>query len=157
MARRGTVERWEALSPDYRARLESHGYTLSDYLNGVSREAARGHFKTPEHPNRAHRNPSRYSEYAERKRTRITETRQSVSDRIIAEYRRMAGSGAIDKLDVATVRLYIENMKASTFERLRHMTMDDIQAAAQHRPYFDGINDDDVLIDGLWINPFWYH
>lgn len=56
---------WDQLSPAYRRRLERAGYTRSDYVANKPRTAARGHARTPEHPNRA--NPVKHKEYLERK------------------------------------------------------------------------------------------
>lgn len=56
---------WDQLSPAYRQRLERFGYTSRDYAANKPRTAARGHARTPEHPNRA--NPAKHKEYLERK------------------------------------------------------------------------------------------
>lgn len=43
---------WNALNPEYRARLARGGITRADYNRGVSLSAARGHASAPENPNR---------------------------------------------------------------------------------------------------------
>lgn len=63
MARKG----WNALSANYRSRLEKAGISQSDYEAGQSIKAARGHSKTPERPTQA--NPRQHAAYlSERKR-----------------------------------------------------------------------------------------
>lgn len=58
----------EGLSPAYRHRLEryaaKHGVSLSE-----ARTAARGHAKTPEHPDRAHKRAGVYRDYIQRRNT----------------------------------------------------------------------------------------
>jgi len=62
MARKG----WSQLSDDYRDRLERKGITREQYNSGESLERARGHEKTPEHPERAESNPEKYRDYLEK-------------------------------------------------------------------------------------------
>lgn len=42
---------WDALKASTRSRYEKNGITKSDYDAGISLKKARGHEKTPEHPN----------------------------------------------------------------------------------------------------------
>lgn len=49
MARKG----WNALSANYRSRLEKAGITQRDYEKGRSIQAARGHAATPERPSQS--------------------------------------------------------------------------------------------------------
>jgi hypothetical protein len=64
MARKG----WDALSPQYRKRLQKAGISKSDYEGGQSLSKARGHERTPEHPNK-NINKAKYPTYvAERQR-----------------------------------------------------------------------------------------
>lgn len=65
MARKG----WNALSANYRARLEKKGITKKDYEQGTSIVAARGHAHTPERPSQA--NPQKHQVYVQ-ERTRLT-------------------------------------------------------------------------------------
>lgn len=60
MARRRV---WASLSSDYRTRLLRKGITQEAYESGASLTAARGHANTPEHPEDAARNPSKYQKY----------------------------------------------------------------------------------------------
>ena len=58
---------WNALSANYRARLQKAGITQADYEAGQSIQKARGHLHTPERPILA--NPNKHQSYvAERKR-----------------------------------------------------------------------------------------
>lgn len=54
---------WNALSSDYRERLERRGITRGEYESGISLKGARGHEKTPERPERAERNPTEFQDY----------------------------------------------------------------------------------------------
>lgn len=73
MARKG----WNALSPGYQARLKKAGISRSDYEEGQSIKAARGHAVTPERPSQA--NPNTHTAYVtERNRliSRIVQKKQ---------------------------------------------------------------------------------
>lgn len=62
------LKRWSQLSAPYKARLKRQGVSPNTYNAGkADLRAARGHAKTPEHPGRAYRNPSRYPEYIAKK------------------------------------------------------------------------------------------
>lgn len=74
---------WAALSDAYRARLTRKGITKRKYERGVSLSEARGHAKTPEHPEDVVRNPERYREYVERA--------ASWQEKVIARKERMFG------------------------------------------------------------------
>lgn len=54
---------WAALSPAYRNRLQKAGITQAHYDAGASLTAARGHSQTPEHPERAEKQPTKYHRY----------------------------------------------------------------------------------------------
>ena len=54
---------WSSLSPAYQARLSRAGITQTSYESGVSLRKARGHSETPEHPEEAIRQPSKYQRY----------------------------------------------------------------------------------------------
>jgi hypothetical protein len=58
---------WASLSDAYRDRLFRSGITATDYANGASLKAARGHSVTPERPKQAFRNPDLYSGYLRRR------------------------------------------------------------------------------------------
>lgn len=70
---------WGDLSPDYRRRLQRAGVKP-----GESRQVARGHGKTPEHPERAEKNPERYKKYIEK--------HGSLIDQVIAHKRKLFGT-----------------------------------------------------------------
>lgn len=57
---------WSALSNAYRTRLARGGVTKKMYESGAPLGKARGHEKTPEHPEDVVRNPSRYPEYMQK-------------------------------------------------------------------------------------------
>jgi hypothetical protein len=78
---------WDEYTPDYRKRLERHGITKQNYRDpsaSAKRQTARSHAKTPEHPERAKRNPERYKEYLS---LRADETRQVIArkDRLFGD------------------------------------------------------------------------
>lgn len=54
---------WNALSSNYRGRLERGGITREQYESGIKLEGARGHEATPERPERAESNPQKYKDY----------------------------------------------------------------------------------------------
>jgi hypothetical protein len=68
---------WSALSSDYRTRLTRSGITQAQYEGGASLKAARGHRETPEHPEEAIRQPSKYQKY----RNKMKGLQQQVQDR----------------------------------------------------------------------------
>lgn len=70
---------WGELSPAYRKRLERAGVKP-----GQSRAAARGHGKTPEHPERAEKHPERYPDYVQK--------HGSLIDQVIAHKRKLFGA-----------------------------------------------------------------
>lgn len=76
---------WDELSPGYRARLERSGFTRADFDAGASRQAARGHGKTPERPERAAQKPERYRDYVA--------ARAELEERVIERKRQVWGSG----------------------------------------------------------------
>jgi len=62
---------WDALSSDYRHRLERNGISRADYESGVAVTKARGHEKTPERPERVREGSVKYQEYAQRRKDLI--------------------------------------------------------------------------------------
>jgi hypothetical protein len=60
---------WHERSPGQIKRLESRGFNASSYAAATpaERRAAFGHKNTPEHPERASRNPEKYSDYLSRR------------------------------------------------------------------------------------------
>lgn len=76
MAKR-TEEKWNALKPTYRRRLERNGITLQRYLSGQSLAKSRGHATTPERPSRATKRPERYPEYLAKRATLTPRQRAS--------------------------------------------------------------------------------
>lgn len=52
---------WDALKASTRERYEKNGISRSDYDGGASLKKARGHEKTPEHPNQY--NPKDFPDY----------------------------------------------------------------------------------------------
>lgn len=54
---------WNALSSAYRSRLQRAGITKAQYEAGANLNAARGHAHTPEKPEDAIHQPSRYQKY----------------------------------------------------------------------------------------------
>lgn len=73
---RSTGRNWNALSEGYRTRLERNGISRQDYERGVSVTAARGHAQTPERPQQAARDETRFSDYLSR--------RAAIADRVEA-------------------------------------------------------------------------
>lgn len=86
MARRA----WDTLSESYRKRLKGAGVTRRQYESGKSLAKARGHARTPEHPERARKHPEKYREYI-KKRQRpgggITPEGPSDKDQAYANFR----------------------------------------------------------------------
>jgi len=64
MARKG----WDALSPEYRKRIEKAGLSKADYEAGGSLKKARGHSNTPERPSQYDK--KQYPQYA-RERAKV--------------------------------------------------------------------------------------
>lgn len=54
---------WEALSQDYRERLERKGIGPSEHAAGASLKAARGHERTPEHPREGISKPEKFPDW----------------------------------------------------------------------------------------------
>lgn len=72
MARKG----WNALSANYRARLEKAGISKTDYESGQSIRSARGHLNTPERPSQASAFPT-YQAERNRLTNRIVRMKQA--------------------------------------------------------------------------------
>ncbi len=77
---------WNLLSANYRQRLEKAGINKQSYEQGVSLAKARGHAKTPEHPERAFKQPAKYPEYIRRRsRTKPSDTKRGIRARVRAK------------------------------------------------------------------------
>lgn len=79
---------WTDLSPEYRRRMQQNGLTAKNWNTKTGdrlREKARGHDKTPEHPERAGSNPSKYKDYLNR--------RQQLLARFLAHKAKVFGTG----------------------------------------------------------------
>ena len=78
---------WKDLSPEYKARLKRHGITARNRNTKASKakiSAIRGHAATPERPERAVKNPQRYSTYLQN----VT----SIQNQVIAKKNAIWGS-----------------------------------------------------------------
>lgn len=63
---------WDNLSQNYRDRLSRAGITKSGYESGSqSVTGARGHAKTPEHPQDVYKNKEKYRDYIEKKKEKV--------------------------------------------------------------------------------------
>jgi hypothetical protein len=104
---------WDELKPDYRARLRSHGITKRDYETNSAklrsqRQAIRGHGKTPEHPERAAKNPTKFAVYIA--------TRRDLEQQVIQRKLRLFGDrirvhSGRSKANVAKYRPTVTNMR----------------------------------------------
>lgn len=93
---------WRELSAAYRKRLERKGVTAKNYntpKGAALRQAARGHGKTPEHPERARKQPAKYREYISRRtddlRQVIARKERLFGDRI--KYRQRGNENSVSK------------------------------------------------------------
>jgi len=104
---------WENLSTDYRARLQRAGITKRDYESRspelmAKRQAARGHKNTPEHPERAARNPDKFGIYIQTR----NELEQSVLARKARLFKdRVRYNAGRSKLNVAKYRPTVPQMR----------------------------------------------
>ena len=64
------------MSAGYRKRLQSAGITKRAYESGASLEKARGHGETPERPERAAKNPTKYAKYTAKKQKLIDQVQK---------------------------------------------------------------------------------
>ena len=110
---------WDALSPEYRKRLERGGLNKRRYESGESLKAARGHAATPERPRDAHKSPDKFPEYRQRKITREKNT----SER--ADLIRYAKNNAVQVLGDSH---YFNSPKIT--RHLNSMTNDELREAA---------------------------
>ena len=102
---------WSSLSPAYRKRLAASGVTAREYNRGVipagKRTKARGHAKTPEHPERAAKQPERYPEYVTKRKLPRSDPRylRDEMHRIGKRIERVGGAEAagIDKIILAAI------------------------------------------------------
>lgn len=79
---------WSALAVSTRRRYERAGISQADYERGVSLAQARGHSRTPEHPDRAERHPGRYHGYL------VGKGRRSINAMTTEGERRITGINA---------------------------------------------------------------
>lgn len=73
MARKG----WNALSANYKSRLQKAGITKKDYEKGRSIQAARGHAQTPERPTQKSGSFIAYQSERDRLTTRLVDIKQA--------------------------------------------------------------------------------
>lgn len=97
----GKVRNWDSLSSAYRARLQRSGISRSQYESGVSLSAARGHARTPEHPQDAYKQSGR-QKYKDYRRER-----HGLVDQVVARKRELWKSRGRWNEDRA--RLYVSN------------------------------------------------
>jgi hypothetical protein len=127
------VKAWSELTPAYRKRLQAKGLTATNYRTpqGASlRQAARGHGKTPEHPERIRQHPEKYPEYIER--------REATINRIMARKSRIYSS--VHKWKPGSARDYLRNprdrddnpmsISATRLRQIAAMTDDQIMSEA---------------------------
>ncbi len=106
------LKAWGTLSPSYKKRLERHGITARNYntpKGAEIRAKARGHGKTPERPERAAKNPDKYPEYLESRKTLL----QHVSER-----KRRLFSTTVKYRERASDRNVLRNPNPSTGGRI---------------------------------------
>lgn len=104
---------WNDLSNDYRARLRRAGITKREYESNskaltAKRQAARGHKSTPEHPERAAKNPTKYALYIA--------TRRDLEQQVVQRKLRLFGDRirvhpGRSKANVAKYRPTVTNMR----------------------------------------------
>lgn len=166
MARKGTIAKWDSLSPKYKARLARNGYTLEDYLEGRSRKAARGHAHTPEKPSRVIGHETEYREWILRTANRISpDRRRRLFDKIDTIVRT---DRSVGRWDVSEIREHIDHMNTAAFleaERIDFNKWRELGRVAAGRMSDD--ERDAILADweysyydessGHYVNPFWYH
>lgn len=160
---------WDALKPSYRRRLIRKGVTREDYESGVTLSAARGHGQTPERPERAYRNEQsreRYREYLGR--------RQRVYDHVSGVLKEGVYRDVITRLDLERVGELIAHANGHALRVMSNITLPELQQEASMQTprslrarYRDGYRSTRsdglapapwwVLMDGRWLNPFWYH
>jgi hypothetical protein len=136
---------WDSLSPSYRARLSRGGITKARYERGDSLTAARGHSKTPEHPERAQKNPQRYRKYLQKRATPGLTTR----DKAYYNFHRQLSH--YFKYNDATVREGCYNIM--TIDEARWTItadVEEIRSRAGDRAWKQ-------VFDGQFRNPWWYH
>jgi hypothetical protein len=87
MTYRPPAKSWDQLSPAYQRRMSKAGLNAKNWASkdgAAIRQAARGHGKTPEHPERAVKSPERFREYLDK--------RVDLERRVIAKKDRVWGS-----------------------------------------------------------------
>jgi len=149
MARRRV---WGSLSSDYRTRLLRKGITQEAYESGASLKAARGHADTPEHPEDAARQPSKYQKYRQNairlqqqvyeRKQRLWDTRFKYNDARAREnvFRRKDSADGIQKVPGTRI---LKAILTATDDELEEHVMNAAYAAQQ------GVSDD-------W-NSLFYH
>lgn len=153
-----TPETWNALSDAYRERLARKGITREIYLDkSQSLTGARGHGKTPEHPERAIRNPSRYPEYVAKRADR---TKQLPSfDVVMRHVRKMfidaLNDGVIKRVDLHAVEQHVKALTPGRQARLLTMDIQEWRERASSKHEREGW--EITLPDGERRNAFFYH
>lgn len=134
---------WDALSDNYRGRLERGGIGREAYLGGASLSAARGHRATPEHPRQAERNPAEFRDYIF-KRDRL------VGDILRAKF---ALFGSRDKYNAVRSR---RNISVDNKGKPRSIaSLNRIKDALQAADSWDDIVDSELSEDE--ISALYYH
>jgi len=115
----GKVRNWDSLSPAYRARLTRSGISRSQYESGVSLSAARGHARTPEHPQDAYKQSGRqrYKDYRRE--------RHGLVDQVVARKRELWGDRPRWNEDRA--RQYVSNGVKDTLGHFSKPALKDLR------------------------------
>jgi len=151
-----TLDKWNALRPAYRARLERAGITRERYLSGEPLSSARGHARTPERPERAERHPERYPEYTRARPVPIETFRDQVglyaSGMLFNAYRK----GIITQLDLEEVARIVSVTPRRTLSMMLNAGLDDWRDYASRGDTFMTVY---YTLNGkrIGVNPFFYH
>lgn len=157
MTARTRAEKWDALSPAYKARLARAGYTRTDYLAGRSRQRARGHANTPEHPSRVRGREEEFEEYLSRASSRgISQDRRTRLYNKVQWWIRLDSS--IERYDLNMVRIRIDSMNVPAFILAEGLTLEEWKELSSiHGSALDDWEYTYYDEHGTAINPFWYH
>jgi hypothetical protein len=157
MAKR-TADKWNSLTWRYKQRLESFGITRERYLAGDSLAPARGHARTPEHPERFYKHPERYEDYTPKRD--LTQFMGPAGIELVfrnVHAKILSGIASFDigRFDVTAVWERIAAASPETRSLMYRYSLAEYRAVARRQDARD--MPEKIVIDGEYVNPFWYH
>jgi hypothetical protein len=127
-------------------------------MAGVSLSSARGHATTPERPERAFAEKNLSRREYEAYRGRSTQLRERATEHVTSVLIQGAVDRIVKRLDIERVEHMMSLASPIMLRQMLRMDLEDLQNMASFQAPPRGVVQDwFVIVNGHWINPFWYH